>query len=363
MSELRNPPVFDGHNDTLLSLYVAERGQGRSFFEESHIGHIDLPRARKGGLAGGFFAVFVKSPPQEETMTQASYPGAKIKEDGGKYELPKPPVLDHDYAVRFANGMVSLLFNLVRASEGAVQVTRTVSEIEACIAAGRMAVILHFEGAEMIDPGLDALDVYYEAGLRSLGPVWSRDNHFGTGVPFKFPSSPDVGPGLTEAGKGLLKKCNELGILFDLSHLNEKGFWDVHTLSSAPLVATHSNAHELCPSARNLTDKQLLAIKESNGVVGLNYHIGFLRQDGVLDKGTSLSEIVRHGRYIADLIGVDHLALGSDFDGATMPGDLVDAAGLPKLIEAFRTAGFSAEEIEKIAYQNWMRVLGDTWRG
>lgn len=351
--------VFDGHNDTLLNLFDSERGKGRSFFEQSDVGHIDLPRAVAGGLGAGFFAVFIKSPPSQRTMTPQSYPGSS-GQDG--YEVPKPPPVDPFYAIQNAMGMVSLLFRLEAESDGQFVVARSVDDLKNAIGSGRLAAILHFEGAEMIDRDLNALDVFYQAGLRSLGPVWSRDNIFATGVPFKFPTSPDIGPGLTDDGKRLLKRCNELGILFDLSHLNEKGFWDVERLSDAPLVATHSNAHALCPSARNLTDKQLDAIKASNGVVGLNYHIAFLREDGKLVKETSLIEIVKHARYMADRIGVDHIALGSDFDGATMPADLKDAAGLPKLIDALLADGFSEDEVTQIAHGNWLRVLGETWK-
>jgi membrane dipeptidase len=225
-----------------------------------------------------------------------------------------------------------------------------------------LAIIFHIEGAEAIDPNLDTLYVLREAGLRSLGIVWSRANVFASGVPFHFPLSPDVGPGLSDAGRALVQTCNELGIMLDLSHLNEKGFWDVAHLSQAPLVATHSCAHALCPSARNLTDKQLDAVAESGGIVGINYHVGFLRTDGDSKAETSLSEIVRHLTYIADRIGIDHVALGSDFDGATMPGDLKDVAGLPKLIAALQTHGYDEAALRKIAYQNWLRVLGQTWK-
>ena len=123
-----------------------------------------------------------------------------------------------------------------------------------------VAMVLHFEGAEPLDTDLAALEVFYAAGLRSIGLVWSRPNAFAHGVPFAFPATPDFGPGLTAAGKRLVKACNARRIMVDLSHLNEAGFWDVARLSDAPLVASHSGAHVLCPSSRNLTDKQLDAI-------------------------------------------------------------------------------------------------------
>jgi membrane dipeptidase len=162
----------------------------------------------------------------------------------------------------------------------------------------------------------------------------------------------------------LVKRCNELGILIDLSHLNEKGFWDVARMSDAPLVATHSCAWALSPTPRNLTDEQLDAVGDSGGVVGINYAVGFLRADGNGngDVVTPLTEIVRHARYVVDRIGINHVALGSDFDGARIPDDLGDVSRLPRLVQAFRDAGFEQKEIEQIAYRNWVRVLEQTWR-
>ncbi|MDX1540818.1 MAG: dipeptidase, partial [Geminicoccaceae bacterium] len=241
------------------------------------------------------------------------------------------------------------------------KVVRTVPEIRDCMAGGAIAAIFHIEGAEAIDTRFDALEVLHEAGLRSLGPVWSRPNAFGHGVPFKFPSSPDTGPGLTEAGKGLIRACNQLGILIDLSHLNEKGFWDTARLSEAPLVATHSNAHALCPISRNLTDDQLRAIRESDGMVGINFAVSMLREDGKPDADTPLETMVRHLDHLIERLGEDRVGFGSDFDGTVVPKSIGDAAGLPALIEACRTAGYGEPLIRKLAHENWLRVLERTW--
>ena len=354
-------PIFDGHNDTLLNLHLAKPGNGRSFFERSDKGHIDLPRAREGGLAGGFFAVFTpnqRRPPTKKEQKKA-FKGVKFTKKGYKVPLPEP--IRHKDALRFTTAVATRLYEIEKASEGEVKIVRTARELRKCLREGTFAAILHIEGAEAIDTNYDALHIFHAAGLRSLGLVWSRPTKFGHGVPFSFPKSPDTGPGLTKAGKGLVRTCNELKILVDLSHLNEKGFWDVAKISDAPLVATHSNAHALCPSPRNLTDKQLDAIKETGGMVGINFHIGFLRADGRYQEKTSLTEIVRHAAYTADRIGIDHVGFGSDFDGATMPDDLVDAAGLPKLIEALRQHGFNDAALKKITHKNWVRVLQKTW--
>jgi membrane dipeptidase len=343
--------VFDGHNDTLLAVYEPDEGRARSFFEAAEHGHIDLPRAREGGLGGGFFAIFV---PQQKTKQ----PGSK-KKSGRR--VPRP--IEPNYARQFTQGMVELLFQWQEAAGGALKVVRDSDELDECLSSGVLAAVMHFEGAEAIEPDLGNLTDYYDQGLRSIGLTWSRSNAFAHGVPFEFPMSPDTGPGLTDAGKELVRACNELGILVDLSHLNEKGFWDVAALTDAPLVATHSGVHTLCQSTRNLTDRQLDAIGESNGIVGINFHVGFLREDGKSDANTPLSVIVRHAQYVADRIGIDHVGLGSDFDGARMPESLGDVTGLPRLMQAFREAGFDDDSLDKVAHDNWQRVLQRTWKG
>jgi membrane dipeptidase len=223
--------------------------------------------------------------------------------------------------------------------------------------------VLHLEGAEPIGPGLDELEVLHAAGMRSLGLVWSRPNAFATGVPFGFPGSPDQGPGLTDPGRALVRACGELGIVVDVSHLNARGFWDVADLSAAPLVASHSGAHVLCASPRNLTDDQLRAIGERRGLVGINFHVGFLRADGAENADTPLATIAEHAAHVAQVAGVECVGLGSDFDGAMMPAALGDVTGLPALLDALRGAGFTDTEMEGIAFGNWRRVLEATWGG
>ena len=143
--------------------------------------------------------------------------------------------------------------------------------------------------------------------------------------------------------------------------MNEKSFWQVAQQSDAPLVATHSNVHALCPQPRNLTDRQLAAIAESDGFVGVNFGNAFLRADGKRDGDTPLSDIVRHLDGLLERLGEDRLGFGSDFDGISVPDALGDAAGLPRLVAAMSSAGYSSELIEKITWRNWLRVLKKTW--
>ncbi|MDX8467253.1 dipeptidase [Mesorhizobium sp. VK23B] len=350
MTETDLIPVFDGHNDTLLRLYQSkEMDVEKLFIEGTPGGHIDLPRAKKGGFAGGMFAIF--PPPIEKTKRSAVPPAPSDNE-------PLPPELPRAEAITSTIGMASILFRLERA--GALTVCRSAGDVREAMAKGSIAAVFHIEGVEAIDPELAMLGVLHAAGLRSLGIVWSRPNAFGNGVPFRFPSSPDTGPGLTDAGKALVKACNQLRIMIDLSHLNEKGFRDVAALSDAPLVATHSNVHAICGHSRNLTDWQLGAIRETGGMVGLNFATGFLREDGRMNADTGLDIMVRHIDSLLQALGEDGVGLGSDFDGAMIPAVFGDVAGLPKLTDALAARGFGRALIEKIAYRNWLSVLERT---
>jgi membrane dipeptidase len=340
-------PIFDGHNDTLLRLHEARVDDNDTFFTDSGKGHIDLVRARQGGLGGGFFAVYIP-------------PDPSVPPRGARDDLP--PMLDRAYAQRFASSMAARLFRIERESEGQVKIVRNADELTACLSNGTFAAILHYEGADPIDTELNELEILYQAGLRSLGIVWSRPNAFGHGVPFRFPSSPDTGPGLTDAGKALVLECNRRGIMLDLSHLNEAGFWDVARLTDAPLVATHSNVHALSATSRNLTDKQLDAIKESDGMVGLNFAVVFLRADGASNADTPIATMVEHIDYLVERLGIERVGLGSDFDGALIPAEIGNAAGLPRLIDALRGAGYDDESLRKLAHENWVRVLKKTWK-
>ncbi|HLJ60356.1 MAG TPA: dipeptidase [bacterium] len=352
------PPIFDGHNDTVLSLEKT----GRSFLERSAEGHIDLPRSRTGGLGGGFFAVYIRDPiiaDKERAGAGGLDPVLGIY--GDERTWPEPMSLG--YAQSMAVDLFGRLLRVAEGSGGQVKVVRTASELQHNLDHGIFSMLLHFEGAEPLDPEGRALETFYAAGLRSVGLTHSRRNRYCQGVPFKFPSSPDLGPGLNDAGKALVRQLNVRKVMIDLSHLNEQGFWDVAKLSDAPLVATHSNAHALSPTPRNLTDRQLDAIRDSRGVAGLNFHVGFLRKDGGRDVNTPIATMVDHIEYMVKRMGIDHVALGSDFDGATMPEELRDAAGLPALVRGFQDRGYQGEDLRKLLHGNWVRVLRETWGG
>jgi membrane dipeptidase len=356
--EPRLMPFFDGHNDALLRLFKRTGGDAsaaRAFIDGEAKGQLDLPKAVQGGFAGGMFAIFVPSPRNQVTTADNAPPVS-----GTAPGAPMATPLDLTTAQAAVTSMASILFRIEREANGKVRVCRTVDDIRHCIETGVLAAVLHIEGAEALDPAFETLDVLHQAGLRSLGPVWSRPTAFGHGVPFRL-SSPDTGPGLTDLGKELIRACNRLKILIDLSHLNEKGFWDVAGLSDAPLVATHSNAHALSPHSRNLTDEQLKAIGKTKGMVGVNFAVSFLRADGRQDSGTPVELIVDHAEHLIKHVGEDGVGFGSDFDGAMMPKGLSNAAGLPTIVEVMRTRGYGEPLIEKLCWRNWLGVLGRTW--
>lgn len=345
------PLVFDGHNDVLTRLL---RAGGVSEAEQFIAGspfHLDLPKARRGGFGGGFFAVWVASP------AGAGDPFTAM--DRGGYDLPLPPPIAREHAIDGVMQEIAILLRLE--ALGAVRICTSVADIRSCFSSGTTAAILHIEGAEALDDELHTLDVLYRAGLRSIGPVWSRNNRFADGVPFRFPSTPDTGEGLTIEGEHLIKRCNALGIMIDLSHMTERGFYDVARLSTAPLVATHSNAHAVCPHARNLTDRQLDVIRASGGVVGLNFAGAFLRLDGRMRADVPMSVLLNHLDHLLERLGEGGVALGSDFDGAVVPEAIGDVSGLPVLVRAMRDHGYGETLVQRICHDNWLDVLERTW--
>jgi membrane dipeptidase len=347
--------VFDGHNDIVLKIAAAGEKRDALWLDGQGAGHLDLPRMLASGFAGGFFAVYIPSPEYADLNV------LERKMDNPPYDFPLPNLIPHGVAQPVAVEMLGHLLWMERISGGRFRWCRTAGEIRAAMAVGVVAGIIHFEGAEAIGPDLDALHLFHGMGLRSVGPVWSRPTIFGHGVPFRFPSTGDIGPGLTDAGRALVRECNALKIMIDLSHLNEAGFWDVAQLSDAPLVATHSNAHAVCASSRNLTDRQLRAIGETGGMAGLNFATCFLRPDGRESPEMTLDPVKRHIEHMLKLAGEDCVGLGSDYDGATTPKDIGGAEGLPVLIDAMREMGLGPALIDKIAHGNWLRLLERTW--
>jgi membrane dipeptidase len=350
-------PIFDGHNDTLKKIYLKKQEGIDDFFTGRNKTNLDLDMfsAEKGGLKGGIFSINVPDPEGKDPMSN-------LKWTKNGYITPLANPIDYGYAKEFTDEVLSFSFDLVQRANNRIKIVKDFIELKNSFNNRILTLVLHFEGGEAIDKDLGNLEDYYNKGLRVLAPVWSRQNNFGRGVPFSFGISPDIGSGLTKEGENLIKKCNRVGITVDVSHMNEKGFWDSINVSSKPLVASHSNAYSLSKSTRNLTDEQIKAIGDCNGVIGVNFSAGFIRSDGLPKKTTPIKQLINHIDYIVNLIGIDNVAIGSDFDGALIIKDLSNASKLQRLRESLKMNGYSKEDIIKICHKNWFRVIKTTWK-
>ena len=341
---------FDGHNDVLLKLFYSKsKDPTEDFFNGNNYCHIDYKKVKISNFIGGFFAIFV--PDKEPQFNFFS------RMESESYDFPLPDEIPYEKAINATEKMIDILNKIIKNSGGEIVLCKNGKELIDAYDENKIAIILHIEGAEAIDKDFRSLEKLYELGLRSIGLVWSRSNIFATGVPFSFPKTPDIGPGLTSIGKELVKICDNKNILIDLSHLNEKGFWDVADLSTKPLIATHSNVFTLSKSPRNLTDRQLDAIKDSQGLVGLNFATGFLREDGKNNKETPVSVLIKHLDLLLEKLGENGVALGSDFDGAAIPNFMVDCSGLQKLVTALHESGYGEPLITKICRTNWINMI------
>lgn len=338
-------PVFDGHNDALTRLWLSDHlDPVHAFVHERLVGHLDLKRCQEAGFIGGMFAIFL--PPY--SYMQQHHPN--------KLFDPNASDFTQQQIEQICLEQLDLAHQLAQYSKN-IKICTSVQNIQDCLAEQKLAIILHMEGAEALQQNPDLLDVFYERGLRSIGPLWNRPSRFGHGLNAKFPHSPDTGAGLTSDGKDFIKRCADKKMVIDVSHMNEKAFWNTVDILQQPIVATHSNSHALCPQARNLTDPQLKAIRESKGMVGVNFDVAFLRSDGQRNADTSIDVILEHLEYLMDHLGEEHVGFGSDFDGALIGTELEDVTGLYRLIERMQQRGYSKTLIENICLNNWVRVL------
>lgn len=227
----------------------------------------------------------------------------------------------------------------------------------------KISAILTIEEGGVTKSDLAFLRTFYRLGVRMICLNWNFENGVGNPNYGKYLENgkpdfitPNTVTGLTEYGFSMVREMNRLGMVIDVSHLSDKGFWDVIHTTTAPIVASHSNARGVCRHVRNLTDEMIIALHKNGGVMGMNFCAAFMDDDEQEGKNT-IACTIRHMRYIRNLVGVDVIAIGSDFDGISPDIELKNASLLPKLIEAMRVEGFTEEEIEKITYKNALRVF------
>ncbi len=320
MNDMR---FVDLHCDSILEIYTKKRDLA------DLAGHINLEKLRRGEVLMQCFAAFI-----------ATHDCAiRNNITAGAYELfcAMADIFDRETA----------LYPDILAP------ARSYADVEENRAAGKISALFTVEDAVPLEGKIERVDEMYARGVRMAALLWNYENSLG------FPNSADArehAKPLKPFGREAVERMDELGMIVDVSHLSEGGFWDVADISRKPFIASHSCARALCDHSRNLTDAQLRAIAEHGGIVGVNFYSAFLngREDY-----TSNADIIRHMDYIRKKAGIESVAIGSDFDGIDCALELGDCAGLPNLAGEMERV-FTDDEIDLIASKNALRVLRDT---
>lgn len=328
---MNNPKFIDMHCDTLMMHYFI---QNKDLLHNDFM--VDLERMKKGGQLAQFFAVFM---PFEGAAKAIMDIDGMDPIDDEKYI---------EYCLDIFHTSTNLHSDIILPAYSGADVKKNLAE-------GKMSALLSFEDGRAVKGDMERLCRYYDDGFRMIALTWNAANCFGS------PCSADpavMSQGLTDFGKEAVEEMNRLGMIVDVSHLSDGGFWDVARISKKPFVASHSNCRALAPHQRNLTDDMIRAIAEKGGVAGINYGGEFLTGDPeCLD--SRVEDMVRHIRHMADVGGIGCIGLGSDWDGIWGNLDIPDPSKEYVLFDALKKNGFSSTDIEKIASGNVLRVLDD----
>jgi membrane dipeptidase len=357
--------VVDTHDDTTQRLL-----DDKFDLDVRHSdGSIDIPRMREGNLSAIFFSIWTS----------------------GKITGPE--------AVKRAEAQLQAVHEQVRRNPKDLVLATTASEVRDAKKEGKIAVLMGVEGGHMINSNLNVLRSFANSGVRYMTLTHSVNVEWAD-------SSTDRAAhnGLTDFGKDVVREMNRLGVIVDISHVSDKTFYDALEVSKAPLFASHSSCRAICDAPRNMTDQMMRDLATKGGVVQINYHVGFLSQEfrdaekkdpkineaialqarqrcgGDGNEGCMLiegdritrefvaqgklprvdySRIIEHIDHAVKVAGIDHVGLGSDFDGANMPYGMEDATMLPKITEALLQKGYSEGDVRKILGENTLRVMTD----
>ena len=349
--------VVDGHNDVIISSIL----KGRDIGQRLDKGHTDIPRLIEGGVDVQVFAVW---------------------SDDKKWKTG---------AFKHANDQIDALENVINRNTDKIEIAKSYADIMRIQAAGKIAAVIGIEGGNMIEESIDNLEYLYNRGARYLTLTWNYNLPWVTAAALEDKKSTNEQKGLTKEGKYIIRKMNQLGMMVDLSHASKKTFYDVMKVSKKPVLVSHSNAAALAPHSRNLDDKQLKALKKNKGVVGVNFYSGFLDSDfdgrlksvyeeqfnkkptdkmsswAQYDKLTAanklrvdapLERLLEHIDYLVSKVGIDHVAIGSDFDGIeSSPLGLGDVSTFPILTKSLLERGYTKEDVSKIMGLNFLRIL------
>ncbi|MFD1771262.1 dipeptidase [Sphingobacterium suaedae] len=350
--------IVDGHNDVIYESLL----KGRDISKRLSVGHTDIPRLKEGGVDVQVFAVW---------------------SDDKQYGKGK--------AFKHANLQIDLLEKMVHSHAGEIAIGTNSAAIDAIVREGKIAAVIGVEGGNMIENSVENLEALYNRGARYLTLTWNYNLPWASAAAIEVKTEGSAGKGLTALGRRIINRMNELGMMVDLSHVGEQTFYDVLSITTKPVLVSHSNAYTLMPHYRNLKDEQLEALKKNGGVVGVNFYSGFLdpeftkrvrklyrkhmgdrgnytlsttRQYEKLPKkmqrqaDAPLSLLLDHIDYLVKKVGVRHVAIGSDFDGIeSSPQGLGDVSTFPVLTKALLERGYSKDDVAQIMGRNFLRIL------
>ncbi|UJL46288.1 dipeptidase [Virgibacillus sp. NKC19-16] len=325
-----NSTVVDGHNDTMMKVVDKDTWLPETDIGDNTSFQLDIPKLQTGGIDAPFFAAYTS----------------------GYYD-------NNPRSISRTLALINALYWTEEQNPQDLKISSTTKEIKQTVKDNKIAAVPAIEGAYSMQEhnALGLLHQYNDLGVKVIGFNWNYSNALGEGADRVY-GDPERTPsegGLTELGAEVTQEMNKLGMVIDVSHMSRNTFWDVIEVSEAPVIASHSGVNGLKDHQRNLTEEQLLALEENGGVINIVFYPAFLT-----DNSTGYAEdIVDHIEYAVNLIGIDHVGLGSDFDGASMPDDLQDASEMPEITKELVSRGYSNQEIEKVLGGNQLRVLKD----
>ncbi|AFS77172.1 M19 familiy membrane dipeptidase [Gottschalkia acidurici 9a] len=311
--------IFDGHADIWIDVADYRKKGMKDVFKNRH-----LDKFKSGNINGGIFVIWIDP----------------YNTDDSKKRLIE--IMEYTSTEIIENREI-------------FKVVKDGNDLDIGLRENKMPIVMGIEGLKCIEENIDMINLLYMYGIRHASLTWNEENRLATGVNGRKDR------GLTKLGFEAIKKMERMGMIIDVSHANEKTFWDIYNNTRKPFIASHSNCISICNCPRNLTNNQIKAIGERNGVIGINIYRDFIHVDS--DK-QNIHEMINHIEYIINLIGIDHIGFGFDFceyleeyDNEINISGVENASKVQNIIEQLRYRGFSQNDIEKISYKNFERVI------